>query len=80
MRWVWEQAEALLSQVLSCVQLFATPWTVARQALSMGFSTKNTRVDYHFLLQGIFLTQGSNPCVLDLLHWQAESLLLSNQA
>ena len=23
---------------LSCVQLFATPWTVAYQALSMGFS------------------------------------------
>ena len=25
----------------------------------------------HFLLQGIFLTQGSNPCFL---HWQANSL------
>ena len=27
----------------------------------------------HFLLQGIFLTQGANPC---LLHWQADSLPL----
>ena len=34
---------------------------------------KNTGVDYHFLLQGIFLTQGLNPC---LLHWQADSLPL----
>ena len=43
-----------------------TPWTVARQApLSMGFSSKDTGVVCHFLLQGIFLTQGSNP---DLLH------------
>ena len=30
-------------------------------------------------LQGIFLTQGSNPGLLHLLHWQADSLLLSNQ-
>ena len=30
---------------------------------------------FHFLLQGIFPTQGSNPC---LLHWQADSLPLSH--
>ena len=30
----------------------------------------------HFLLQGIFLTQGSNPC---LLHWQVDSLPLNHQ-
>ena len=29
---------------------------------------------YHALLQGIFLTQGSNPCLLSCLHWQAGSL------
>ena len=35
--------------------------TVALQApLSMGFSSKNTGVGCRFLLQGIFLTQGSN--------------------
>ena len=28
------------------------------------------------LLQGIFPTQGSNPCLLQLLHWQAGCLLL----
>ena len=52
--------------VLSCfsrVWLFATLWTVAQQApLSMGFSSKNTGVGCHALLQGIFPTQGSNPC------------------
>ena len=31
---------------------------------------KNTAVGCHFLLQGIFLTQGSNLC---LLHWQADA-------
>ena len=48
--------------------LFASPWTVARQApLSMGFS----RQEYWSglpcpPLQGIFLTQGSNPSLLRL--------------
>ena len=37
---------------------------------------KNTEVGCHFLLQEIFLTQGSNPCLLHLLHWQADSLPL----
>ena len=36
---------------------------------------KNTGVGCHFLLQGIFSTQGSN---LHLLHWQADSLPLSH--
>ena len=40
------------------------------------FPDKNAGVHYHFLLQGIFLTQGSNPC---LLPWQADSLPLSHQ-
>ena len=44
---------------------------------------KNHSFDYmdlcqqsNFLLQGIFLTQGLNLCLLHLLHWQAVSLLL----
>ena len=36
----------------------------------------NTGVGCHFLFQGIFLTQGSNLCLLCLLHWQADSLSL----
>ena len=52
------------------VRLFATPWTIARQApLSMGFSSKNTRVGCHFLLQGIFPIQGWKLHLLCLLHW-----------
>ena len=42
----------------------------------MGFPSKNTGVGCHFLLQGIFLTQGSNPRLLCLLHWQANFLPL----
>ena len=48
--------------LLSCVRLFATPWTVTYQApLSMEFAGNSTGVDCHFLLQRIFPTQGSNP-------------------
>ena len=51
------------------VQLFVTLWTVALQGpLSMGFSIKNTGVGCHALLQGIYLTQESNPPLLSLLH------------
>ena len=42
------------------------------------FLSKNTRVDCHFLFQVIFLTQGSNPCLLCLLHWSADLLPLSH--
>ena len=64
------------------------PWTVALQAPwdfqwrnfpwsgPWGFLGKNTGVGCHFLLQGIFLTQGLNP---HLLHWQVDSLPLSHQ-
>ena len=37
---------------------------------------KNTGVDCHALLQGISLTQGSNPPLLCHLHWQMGSLSL----
>ena len=39
---------------------------------------RNTGVGCHFLLQGIFPTQGSNSRLLHLLHWQAASLPLSH--
>ena len=44
------------------------------QLCSWTFPGKNTGVGCHFLLQGIFLTQGWNLCLLCLLHWQADSL------
>ena len=39
-----------------------------------GIFHKNTGVGCHFLLQGIFPTQGSKPHLLHLLHWQVGSL------
>ena len=38
---------------------------------------KNTRVGCRFVLQGIFLTQGSNPSLLCLLRWQVGCLQLA---
>lgn len=53
------------------------PWTVTRQApLSRRLSRKNTEVGCHALLQGIFPAQESNPRLLHLLYWQADSLSL----
>ena len=43
----------------------------------MGFSSKNTGAGCHFLLQGIFSTQGLKLRLLHPLHWQAGSLPLS---
>ena len=53
----------------SHVQLFATLWTVVRQAPLSMEPGKNTGVGCHALLQGIFLTQGLNLGVLNLLRW-----------
>ena len=47
---------------LSHVRLFAIPWTVATNFLHpWNFPGKSTGVGCHFLLQGIFPTQGWNP-------------------
>ena len=63
---------------LTHVLLFATPWAVAHQApLFMGFSRQEYSNECRFLLQGIFPTQGSNLCLLHLLHWQVGSLALA---
>ena len=59
------------------VQLFVThgleptrllcPWNIPEE---------NTGVSCHFLLQGLFPTQGLNPPLLHLPHWQVDSLPL----
>ena len=74
-----DMTEWLSFQSPSHVQLFATTWTVAARLLcSWDFPGKNTGVGCHFLLQGIFLTQGSNLCLLFdwqvLYHWTLGSL------
>ena len=64
--------------VFSPVWLFATPWT--RLPGSSGHGTFQARIlelVSRFLLQQFFLTQGSNPRLLCLLHWQADSLPLA---
>ena len=52
---------------LQCARLLC-PWDS---------SGKNIGVGCHGLLQGIFLTQGSNPRLLRLQHWQTVSLPLA---
>ena len=59
----------------SYISHFVTLWTITRQPPSLGFSpktetlAKNTGLGCHFLLQGIFPTQGSNLHLLRLHHY-----------
>ena len=64
--------------VLSCLVMsssFVTLRTVSpfRLPCPWNFPGKNTGADCHFLLQGVFLTQGTNLRLLCLLRWQADS-------
>ena len=63
---------------LSHARLFATPWIVACTKLlhPWDFQGKSTGVGCHFLLQGIFPTQGSNP---GLSHYRQTLYHLSHQ-
>ena len=54
------------------------PMECTRLLCPWGSPGKDTGVGCHFLLQGIFPTQGSSPCVWCLLHWQVDSLPLSH--
>ena len=60
---------------LQSCRLFVTLWTVTHQApLAMGFSRQEYWSGCRGLLQGIFLTQGSNLSLLYVLHWLESSL------
>ena len=61
--------------LISRFQLFCDPHGLQHTCPWL-FPGKNTGVGCHFLLWGIFLTQGSNPCFL---HWQVIILPLSHQ-
>ena len=63
----------------SCVWLLVTLWTVDHQALCPRDSPNNYSpgLGCHGFLQGIFLTQGSNLCLLSFLHLQVGSLPLA---
>ena len=59
-----------------CAQLCLTlcdAMDSARLLCPWDFPGKKTGVGCHFLLQEIFQTQGWNPSLLSLLHWQADS-------
>ena len=62
----------LSHSVSDCLQLHGLQ--PPRLLCPQNFPGKNTVVGCHFLLHGIFLTQGSNS--LHLLHWQADSFLI----
>ena len=57
-----------LCKPVDCTQPANCPWNPPG---------KSTGVGCHFLLQGIFPTQGLNLSLLHLLHWQVGSLLLT---
>ena len=59
----------IFKKVNKVVCLFATLYSLLSPWDSPG---KNTGVGCHFLIQGIFPTQGANPALLCLLHWQVD--------
>ena len=60
--------------MLSCIQLFATPWTVARQApRSTGFPRQVYWSRLPFPIPGNLPNLGSNLPLLYLSHWQIDS-------
>ena len=59
------QAELMRSVVSGS---FVTPWTAVHQVPLWDFLGRNTGVGSRFLLQGIFLSQESNPGLLCLWH------------
>ena len=60
-------AKSLQSCPTLCMPMDCSPPGFSVDGDSPG---KNTGVSCHALLQGIFQTQVSNPCLLCLLHWQ----------
>ena len=63
---------------MMCWSRLVTPGTIRTRLLcSWDSPGTNTGLGCHALLQGIFPTQGSNPCLLHLLNGQASSLPLA---
>ena len=64
---MYAQSCPTLYDPVDCSLLGSSPWN---------YPGKNIGVGCHFLLQGIFLTQGSNLHILRLLHLHVDSLPL----
>ena len=69
----WVRAKSLQSCLTLCNPVDCSLPASSLHGDSPG---KNTGVGCHAFLQGIFPTQGSNLCLLYLLHWQPGSLPL----
>ena len=67
-------AKSLQSCLTLCDPMDCSP--PGSSPLSMGFSRQEYWSGLPFLLQGIFLTQGSKLCLSYLLHWKVSSLPL----
>ena len=79
----------LSNHLIFCHPLHILPWSWLTLCNPMDYIAirllcppdspgKDTEMDCHFLLQGIFPTQGWNPGLLWLLHWETDSLPLSH--
>ena len=63
----------VLAQSLSCVWLFVTPWTIARQApLSIGFPRQEYWSGLPFVTPGDLPHPGIKPISLCVLQWQMD--------
>ena len=71
-------AECVHARFLQSCPTLCAPWTVAHQApLSMRFSRQEYWSGLPCPPPGDLPAQGSNPCLLHLLHWQMSSLPLA---
>ena len=77
---IWCQNTVCMLSHFSCVWIFVTLWAKPSQTLlSIGFSRQEYWSGLPYPPPGILLTQGSNPHLLCLLHWQMGSLPLTLQ-
>ena len=75
----WKLLKCMHAKSLQLCQILCNPidWSLPSSSVHGDSPGKNTGVGCHALLQGIFLTQESNPWVLYLLYLQVGSLPLA---
>ena len=64
----------VIHSLKSCLTLGDPKDCSPRDSWTWDFPGQYTRVGCHFLLQRVFPAEVKNPCLLGLLHWQADSL------
>ena len=77
--WKWKSESGSCSVTSDSLRPLGS-WRASQDPLPWDSPSKNTGGSCHSLLWGIFPTQGSNPHLLCLLHWQADSLPLMTPA